>query len=155
MEAYVASYEKTHGLTSAGVGEWAQKLNSAAQVQTDMTVQVLKITEHGETYYAVDGVDSKGQTWALDFTPWNEWAAMPVVDLTGEQLTTDQLAAHVLYEMSWHGTEESMEAKRDELTDASEKLDRDLASGVPLEQLGYKEWKPGQSLDDFLKDDDG
>ncbi len=44
--------------------------------------------------------------WALDFTPWAEWLALPIEADTEGRLSSAEIVAHCLWEMTWHGYEE-------------------------------------------------
>lgn len=65
-------------------------------------------------------------SWALDFTPWSEWLALPVDVANERDLTSAEIVAHCLWEMTWHGYDENMR---------SAKLDRiGAAVGESLER---------------------
>ena len=151
LEEYEAAYGTTHGHSPASVGEWLRRMAAAVPVRTPMQVLVEAVTdEGGEQYYSVSGRKPGDATkWAVDMAPWEEWREMEVVDPTN-RLTTDQLAAHVFFEMTWHGWPEEIEEKKEKLLDTVEQLQRDLASGQPLEELGYTELTP-ERLEEWLK----
>ena len=144
LEEYEAAYGTTHGHSPASVGEWLRRMAAAVPVRSEMQVVIRLIPESkfNPEHYDVGGVVPGDPTnWAIDFTSWGQWREMEVVDTTNS-LTTDQLAAHVFYEMTWHGWPEDIEEKHQGLLDKVEQLNRDLASGQPLEQLGYTEMTP-------------
>jgi len=62
--------------------------------------------------------------------PWCEWIAMEVKDADNHELPPAELAAHVFWELTWHGyTESAAENCRDRLMDRIEELDRILDNG--------------------------
>jgi hypothetical protein len=94
--------------------------------------------------------------YSLSMTDWGVWREMDVEDETEKNLSIDELAAHVYYEITWHGWPESMEQTRDEINDQYESF-----------QKSFEGWQQGDPLPpgfvdlnyflkDFLKDlDDG
>lgn len=85
----------------------------------------------------------EGQDWSLSLTDWSEWKNMQVRDESNKSLSTDQLAAHIYYEMTWHGWPDSQEELRESLTSQIEKIELDFADykkGNPLPE-GYTEFR--------------
>lgn len=60
---------------------------------------------------------------ALDLTPWQEWHQMPVEDRTGLALDAATMAAHVCYEMTWHGGEDENERRRESVIRVAEEAE--------------------------------
>ncbi|MBB6424919.1 DUF6557 family protein [Sphingopyxis sp. JAI128] len=75
----------------------------------------------------VSGRDSEGTSWAIEFTPWGQWKLLPVL-CEGFAPSNDEIAAHLYYEMTWFGWPENTVAKLDDLTDAVERICRDIAA---------------------------
>jgi hypothetical protein len=153
LAEYQRAYDTLHGHDVHTVARWRNELKKVVPVRSDMKV-VVRYTvgeeADGGGYYDVSGEDDAADNWALDLSPWSEWRELEVIDRTGKGLNLDQLAAHLLYEMTWHGWPEEIEAISDGLRDQVEQIDRDIASGVPLEELGYKEYKRGDDIKGFL-----
>ena len=52
--------------------------------------------------------DRKGEIlYCIDFRPWSECLGMEVLEVTRKQYTDAEIAAHCLWEMTWHGFEEA------------------------------------------------
>jgi hypothetical protein len=82
------------------------------------------------------------QVYSLSMTDWGVWKEMEVEDETNKNLSTNELAAHIYYEMTWFGWPETMEEKRDSLIDMAEQVQRDFADykeGDPLPE-GYSDF---------------
>lgn len=109
-----------------------------------------------DQYMSVGGrkVKDPDQIWSLSMTDWGAWKEMEVDDESGKNLSLDELAMHVYYEMTWWGWPETQEEHRDRLTDLAEQVDRDFADykdGDPLPP-GYVDGK--EFLDRLQKDED-
>ena len=77
--------------------------------------------------------------WALDFTPRGQWLGMQV-RVKNVDLTPAQMAAHALWEMTWHGFDEvEVKDRKDDLDAEIENLDAlgDNPSAEDLEAAGY------------------
>jgi hypothetical protein len=68
-------------------------------------------------FFDVVMVDERCDRWSMSFMPWGQLLNMPVEDRTNLGLTDAQVAAHMLWELTWHGLEEEAEERRDELED--------------------------------------
>lgn len=62
----------------------------------------------------VSGVDDAGMEWALSFTPWAQWLGL-TVSVKGSELTPADMVCHILWEMTWHGTEQDAQKAADEI----------------------------------------
>lgn len=98
-------------------------LNDKVGEQTDMRV-VISWSSSEDGDYDVVGIDPDGQRWGLDLTSWSKWKLMEVEDQTGHNFSPDQIAAHLYYEITWHGWEEKAIDLRDRLEDQIEALQR-------------------------------
>lgn len=93
--------------------------------------------EYHEQYFSVGGrmIRDPDQTYSLSMTDWGVWKEMEVEDETDKNLSIDELATHIYYEITWFGWQDQMVDKRDEITDQVEQIDRD-----------FSEWKKGDPL---------
>jgi hypothetical protein len=62
-----------------------------------------------ETYFRVTHEDAHGKTWSSSFVPWDE-----------------QLAAHMIWELTWHGLEDEAMTKGQKLNESSKKSQEDF-----------------------------
>lgn len=62
--------------------------------------------------------------YSLSMTPWNEWLAMEIDTSSLNAFTQPQIAAHCLWEMTFHGFDEAdVDAMRSELQRRVDELD--------------------------------
>lgn len=104
-----------------------------------------------EPYWRVIGRD--GDTnWSLSFTPWAHWLGLPVT-VEKCDLTPEQIVGHVLWEMTFHGFEES------EIEEISDDLEAEVAkikslgdnpTAEDLEAAGLTPFR----IEDDLEDDE-
>ena len=88
--------------------------------------------------------------YALDFTAWDEWLGMEVDEISFEKLTYEEACAHILWEMTFHGFEESdVLDKRDELLERLGDIKNGKTSG---EYLDIDEFK--KRLDELEDEED-
>lgn len=71
------------------------------------------------------------QQWALTCTSWKEWLSMPVlIEETLKGLSETEVAAHILYEMTWGGwSEDEVTDKREMLGDRMDEVLEAIDSG--------------------------
>jgi hypothetical protein len=100
--------------------------------------------------------DGEATRWGLDFTPWAEWLAMEV-RVENCDLTPEQIAAHCLWEMTFHGyvEEEVLErgaALKEECDKTKALLDElgDNPTDEQLEAIGLHLFR----AEDFVDEDE-
>ena len=131
VETYIEAYDGGDGWDNIdSYGKFVRLINSCVGVDEGegMRVKVSKVLSEddpGNTYYDVSGKVGD-RLYAIEFTDWGVWKLLPVDNDTDEDLSVDQLAAHIYYEMTWAGWPEDMVAKRDSLADQIEEIQRDL-----------------------------
>lgn len=134
---YLARYNDDGWANDETWGKFKALLNNRVLVNTTMRAILTEVherwSEHpgcgeDEKHIDVSGENEEAGThWGLDFTPWSEWKGMLVEDRTGLNLTISQVAAHLFYEMAWHGWEEDGVEKLAEIEDRVEAIERGLA----------------------------
>lgn len=87
-----------------------------------------KNDEYHDQYFNVSGrkVIDPEQAWSLSMTDWGVWREMEVEDETGKGLSTNEIAAHVYYEITWFGWPHTMEEHRDNILDLTKGVKREL-----------------------------
>lgn len=61
----------------------------------------------GSEYIDVFGYDRVyNRTYALDIMPWKDWLRLHIDSKTIDKFSYTEIAAHCLYEMTFHGYEE-------------------------------------------------
>lgn len=123
----------------AAVESWQKELISSSWQPGSITnVVVRKMrAQHKEEFpsYGVDGVDAKGTHVALDFSPWDVWRDLYVVDQTGEDMPQATVAALLYYEMTWHGSQQMAAERKAELVRRIEAIENGTAKLVPLDEF--------------------
>lgn len=74
--------------------------------ESGMTVHIKFVPESdfSEAHYSVDGkIPGDDDTYALDFSTFSQWAAYLLSEETLTSLPPEEIAAHVLYEMTFYG----------------------------------------------------
>jgi hypothetical protein len=74
-----------------------------------------------------------GEIFSMSFIPWGETLNAHVVDNTNS--TDAEVAAHLFWEITFHGDEIDMEEARDSLLDQVEQLDRGNLKTYTLEEV--------------------
>ncbi|RJQ30088.1 MAG: hypothetical protein C4589_03935 [Peptococcaceae bacterium] len=107
--------------------------------ESGMAVHIKFVPESdfNEAHYSVDGKKSgDDETYALDFSTFAEWAAYPLSEEVLASLPPEEIAAHVLYEMTFYGfSEEAIQQKKRELEKAVEEVESGKAELIPLEEV--------------------
>lgn len=125
----VAALNETQGIQidEARWDLFKKLVNEAVQVDSDIEIiiryQEFKYDNVDEKFFDVCGREG-GDTLALDFMEWGDWKGQPVINETGEEMTPDNIAAQLYYEMTWHGFPEQTEMRRDRLMDSVEEISR-------------------------------
>lgn len=90
--------------------------------------------EKGGSYESVFGkIEGLGQPFCLSITPWSEWLGMSIDPETIRKYTPEEIAAHCLYEMTFHGfTEEKIQGFAKKL---EESIDEEGKEFVELSDL--------------------
>lgn len=106
--------------------------------ESGMTLHVKFVPESdfSEAHYSVDGkIPGDNDSYALDFSTFSQWAAYPLSEEALTFLHPEEIAAHVLYEMTFHGfSDDVVQQKKRELEEAVEEAE----TGKTLTRL----WQP-------------
>lgn len=109
-------------------------------IETGMVVTVEHlVTLHDDPTDDTDevhvGARIDGKEYSMSFIPWGEVLAAEYE--CGFDIPDTMIAAHIFWELTWHGMEMEMEERRDEITDRMDELDRDLAKLGEGEELPH------------------
>ena len=100
-----------------------EKLKTLESAKSSTKIKIEYVHEAHYTGWAVDGIEA-GVTYALDFTPWNEWLGMELEAETLNILQPHEIAAHCLWEMSFYSfDEEKTQAALSDLSKRAEQLE--------------------------------
>jgi len=81
-----------------------------------------------EDVYGMEPEDE--QTWALDFSPWEEWLGMDLDQGSLEEYGEDVFVSRCIWEMTYHGyTPQDVQEKLDKLAKQVEKTKERLKNG--------------------------
>lgn len=96
------------------------------------------VEEHAD----VSGLDKKGERFAIEFTPWDQWLGLPV---RFEGMSVEEAVAHCIWEMTFFGfTPEKVKEAADELDQSV----KDVLDGI-AELSEFSEFK---SVEELLKE---
>lgn len=114
-KVYASSYSADGWADAEAYREFVRVLGdrepTTRLLDSGISVEISLRLADGTAYFSCDGRDAEGTVWALDLSPWSDWALLPVVDATGQSLSVDELAAHVYYEITWGGWPEQSEKR--------------------------------------------
>lgn len=114
---------------------WKLTSLEPSEEKADMVIHVTKISYEENTkteidpWYDVHGINGTmneydpeiEQTYALEFSKWEEWAGMTIDYMTMEQFSNEDIVAFCMYEMTFFGFEQ--EAIQEQLDDLNERID--------------------------------
>lgn len=87
-------------------------------------------------HHNVSLMDDTGEVWGMSFVPWAELLGQEVVSRSHLDMTPAEAAAHVFWEMTWHGMEEAMEDRRDEVMDRLDEVMDAFDAAENSEEVG-------------------
>lgn len=139
IEAYRASYcDEEHECPWANFevfNKFRSVLNDKVGVKRDDVTIVIRYVYKDwkdpvlgiEEYFDVSGrIKGEESLFAMEFAPWGEWKLYPVVDESNKNLTTEEIAAHLYYEITWGGWEEQGQERLAEINDRMEEVMRSI-----------------------------
>ena len=103
--------------------EWVEALESGEPPYIDVNGYDGSLHRDREDFslYSAEAQASMGDKevrYALDLTPWEEWLGMGIAAETLEGFEPAEIAAHCLWEMTWHGFDQAKtQAFREQLND--------------------------------------
>jgi hypothetical protein len=109
-----------------------ENLKTIEPVKTDMKIIIRHTENESYTGWCTDGI-SDGETYALDFTAWNEWLGMEIDEETMKTLKLYEIAAHCLWEMTYVGYDEDVIGKKRNEVNASVNELHDELLGNPAD----------------------
>lgn len=120
-----------------------QKLLTLQPKPNEMSVVIQsELDDEGEPWYNVSGIDLEGQTWAIEFEPWEEWLNMPVTWTGIAEMSMPEAMAHILWEMTFFGYDQA------DIGEQKQNL-------IDLKDDAIEKYKRGelQTLDEFLDEE--
>jgi len=113
--------------------------NDCAPDESGMTVYVrfIPASEFSDEYYDVSGrLPGDDAFYGLDFSSFSQWASYLVAEETLAALPPEEIAAHILWEMTFHGfSDEEIEKQRKKVENALEDVESGKAELIPLEEV--------------------
>lgn len=89
-----------------------------------------------EEWFNVSGYKENDESsYALEFTDWDQWLSMDVLDDSGKNLSKLDMFIHCLWEMTFLGSEDDSDKVADELRESMESIKNGTAKCVPLEDF--------------------
>jgi hypothetical protein len=115
------------------------KEKTCAPNENGMTVHVrfVPASEFSEEYYDVSGKLPNDDTfYGLDFSSFSQWASYLVAEEALASLPPEEIAAHILWEMTFHGfSDTEIEEERKKIEKAFEDIESGKAELIPLEEV--------------------
>lgn len=109
------------------------ELKSLSPVETEFIISITHVVddlipEDTSEYDNVSGLSNKDDiSYAIEFTRWEQWLAMPLGENTLKNYSEIDILAHCLWEMTWSGYEqEEIQEKLDSITEAAEDIRKSL-----------------------------
>ncbi len=90
-----------------------------------------------EAYHSVHGLENDDITsWALEYTPWEEWLAMEIHEKTIINYTEIDIIGHCLWEMTFMGYDtETIQGQLDEINKRVEEVRNGEVELIPWEEV--------------------
>lgn len=137
IEIYAGSYLEDAWDKKGKVINGKKELNSTYGIHT---------IELGTVEYNIDGREYP-KTWSLSFRGWDELSNVLIGESTLEHYTLVDMLAHFIWEITWHGMEDEMKKKGDELMKNVKESMKDIKKQAKKNPAKA----PGKSLDEVFK----
>lgn len=80
--------------------------------------------------------DEPEERYSLSLSPWEEWLAIEVPESLCEQMPAAEIAAHAIWDMTFHGwTQEEIAEERAELDRRGREIDEGKVEMIPWEEV--------------------
>lgn len=80
--------------------------------------------------------DDPEETYSYSLSPWEEWLAVEVPDTLRARMPAAEIAAHCIWDMTFHGwTQEQIAAERAELDRRVREIDEGKVEMIPWEEV--------------------
>ena len=127
------------------VEEVPAERNQEAYVHVSGKNGTLKKAGHSK-HFKDDGKGIQEESFAIEYTPWEEWLGMIIDPVSSENFSEIEIIAHCLWEMTFAGFDQpSIKEKINELKGIAEEIDNMTEDErkeklIPMEEIG-KEFK--------------
>lgn len=122
-------YDADKDLT--GYREVFNTVRAMTPTKTEMTLTLERIIVFDEPVVDVSGL-MDGNSWSIMFIPWSECMGMPLDERCLDVMSPAEIAAHILYEITWFGfTEDKIKAEAEKI----KMEDSELATGYDAEKI--------------------
>lgn len=115
------------------------KETTCAPDESGMTVHVrfVPASEFSDEYYSVSGKLPGDDTfYGLDFSSFSEWASYLVAEEVLASLPPEEVAAHILWEMTFYGySDEEIKKEEEKVERAFQDMKNGKAKIIPLEEM--------------------
>ena len=90
----------------------------------DMFITIDKVLEDDKEYLDVLGLDHlRNKKYAIEFVPWIDWISMFITQETLDSLSSEEIVAGCLYEMTFNGfSEEDVSDKKEKLVNTIKEI---------------------------------
>jgi len=80
-----------------------KELRNKNPIKTNLNILLTKVKDGLGNYVRVNGLDSKKETWAIEYIVWGEWVNMEIEVKSYKRYKKLEIIAHCLWEMTWAG----------------------------------------------------
>ena len=104
-----------------------------------MTIDIERVGRGKNAYFSVSGVcNQKGikQLYAIEYTPWSEWLGCEVDRKVLRKMTSEEIAAHCLWEMTFAGfTQDKIRREINMLRRRAKDVKEGKVKTIPYEEV--------------------
>ncbi len=96
-------HQKKNGVEYKRALNELRKLSSKEVKDIQIYIRKEYDTFDKKSYICTSGIDKDNKTWAIEFTPFEEWLGMIIHRKTLNNFSKLDIIAHCLFEMTWFG----------------------------------------------------
>ena len=138
LDGYISAFDEIAGLTPnrtdamrIRVYHVFQEYRPKYDLDTDDYISVCGVNpEAAPDDWGRSGVEI---TWAIEYSPWDEWVAMEVETVGDDDRfdSDEKVLAHILWEMTWSGfTQRQVKERADEIFERAKEVEDAIADGT-------------------------
>lgn len=103
-------------------------LSNVPASECDLKISIKHMSEFGNEWDHVHGIDDRGDVFAVQFMPWDEWLAAEIDERALDSYGEAGTVAHCLWEMTFNGfDEDTIQSELKQLNDTVKELNEQYA----------------------------
>ncbi|MFA9390605.1 MAG: DUF6557 family protein [Prolixibacteraceae bacterium] len=142
----------------SGYEQVFQKLKLMPANESLLTINVVNVIDDFDgTEYAdvsayncnsMDNPEEQTESFAIEFTPWNEWLGMQIDEISLKEFDKLEIIAHCLYDMTFYGyNEDHIQAELVEIQNSVEELENMTDEEKKTQLKSWEELKRELDID--------